>query len=343
MKSNQLYPEDSSAKRKIISYAYLAQASKSDGDLIGGISPIFKPIAKIKTGQVFEPKEFCEIVNDLYGLKILPWAAEDLVRRLEHNEILVKNNVVDKVDEYLYAEIREEFTEVTDKDIIFLTDKFINFSRPILGQYELAIDEATLAKDFLEHLTDLNFISIALSPTQYDENEQSENTLSLKVGEQSEQEISARRNLKEEFQEKARLNMLCASFVLDAYNSNQQLYELIVRIVSGALVAEMVLNFQEPEVDADLSQVTFIFDTPLLMAIMDLSSEKEHEFAIGLFKDMASKGAKFAVYEHSADELRSNLKAVKQKHEEKRSFGATARRLKGESFFRYFEEVCVYR
>lgn len=53
--------------RNLIAFSFLAQASKEENDLISGLTPIFKPIAKHLVGERFEPTKFCEIVNELYG------------------------------------------------------------------------------------------------------------------------------------------------------------------------------------------------------------------------------------------------------------------------------------
>jgi hypothetical protein len=323
--------KENSRQRKLISYAYLAQASKTEGDLLGGITSIFKPIAKIKAGKVFDPQEFCKIVDDLYGLRIHPWTAEDLVPRLEQNGLLIQHKVDSGIDEFLYAEIDEEFADITDKDIDLLTSSFVEFCQPILKQHGLKIDSIELTAGLLEHLTDLNFMSATINPK---EASASNNTLKLNKN-TNEFDPTSSESLKESF----RLNTLCASFVLYTYNTNQRLYDLIVNIVSGAIVAEMVLNFQQPDTNANLSQVTFVLDTPLLMAYMDLTSEKEHLFAKTLADDMISKGAKLAVFEHSIDELTDNLKAVKKQHAEKTSFGETARRLTQRNFISYFDQI----
>jgi hypothetical protein len=330
MSSQEFDLEATSVKRKLISFSYLAQASKNNGDLIGGVTSIFKPIAKLKTGEIFQPVEFCEIVSNLYGLKIHPWAAEDLVDRLEKNGLLVKNVLAENVVEYYYAEIKEEFSAVTEKDIKFLIVKFIAFSQPILDQHNIQLNEEELTESFLDHLTDLDFIATALRPSEYSGLSKSQNTLTV-----NREKIA----WKEKVETATKINLLCAGFVLDAYHSHSELYELIVNIVSGALVAETVLNFQEPASNINLSLVSFVLDTPLLMSYLNLSCEKEHEFSKQLFEEVISLGGTLAVFEHSVDELRDNLKAVLHRKRERTSFGATSRRLSNPNFCLYLDQV----
>lgn len=327
---NEKLLEDNSSKRKIISFAYLAQASKNDNDLFGGITSIFKPIAKQLAGEIFEPESFCKVVEDLYGLKIHPWAALDLVNRLVSNGIIIENKIIDGVSQYMYAEIAEDYSAVNEKDIQYVVDSFIRFSNPKLEQHGIKISDDELSSTFLNHLVDLNFITAALRPDEYIKNGKGTNTLSLDA-EKSEWRKSVK--------EASRINSLCAGFVLDAFNKDKQLYDLVLKIVSGALIAEVVLNFQEPAISTDLRKVNVILDTPFLMALINLTCEKEHEFALELCNQIKERGAQLAVYEHSIDELVDNLRAVINRFESNTAFGATGRRLRDKNFNIYLRQI----
>ncbi len=321
--------KESSSKRKIISFAYLAQASKDDADLIGGISSIFKPIAKQFAGDIFEPEHFCSVVNDLYGLKIHPWAAMDLTKRLAANGVLIEEKLVDNIIRYRYANIDEEYSDVRESDITLVVNKFIEYSEPKLEQYNISLNKQELGDSFLNHLVDLNFIQTTLRAEVLVKSELNEKEL---MDEDKE-------NWRHTVREASRINSLCAGFVLHAFHVDQDLYELILKIVSGALIAEVVLNFQEPALDASMARVNIILDTPFLMALFNLTCEKEHEFANQLCAQIVERNATLAVYEHSIEELIGNLKAVIVSFETNRSHGATGRRLRDKTFNTYLRQV----
>lgn len=319
---------DLSSRRKVISYAYLAQASKDDNDLLGGISSIFKPIAKQFAGELFEAEKFCSVVEDLYGLKIHPWAALDLTKRLASNGILIEEKLVGDVVQYRYANIEEEYSEVREVDITSVVNRFIEFSRPKLNQYSIDITDEELSDSFLKHLVDLNFIQTTLR-TEALAKVENNNSSSADEGEQWRNSVKAT----------SRINSLCAGFVLHAFHNDAHLYDLILKIVSGALIAEVVLNFQEPAINASMERVNVILDTPFLMALLDLSCEKEHEFAEKLCEQITERKANLAVYEHSVDELVGNLRAVISAFENNTSHGATGRRLRDKPFNSYLRQI----
>lgn len=317
-------------KRKIISFAYLAQASKNPDDLIGGIASIFKPIAKQFAGDIFDPEKFCLEVDELYGLKINPWAIQDLIGRLVQHGILIEHKVIAGVKQYLYAEITQEFAAVTENDIKDVVEKFIIFSESKLSILKIEIDRDTLSESFLSHLSDLNFIRTTLKPDEYIDYSSTQTELTIN---------DAKKEWRTNVTKESRLNSLCSGFVLDVYNKDKQLYILLLKIVSGALVAEVVLNFQEPAIEASLDRVNIILDTPFLMDFLNLTSEKENEFASELCKQVESCKGNLCVFEHSIDELEDNLKAVLRSFDSRKAFGATGRRLRKSTFNAYLRQV----
>lgn len=316
--------------RKLISFAYLAQATRTEDDLLSGITSIFKPIAKIKAGQPFDPSEFCETINEMYGLKIHPWAAEDLIPRLEANGLIIKQIVSEGVDQYIYAEIEHEFSNITETDINTVVEKFVSYCRPILDTHDSTVNEDELGSKFLDHLVDLNFISVALRPTDHNISDFKDSTITMD---------SNKKKWKEGVQTEARMNTLCASFIIDSYHNNKPLYNLIVQIVSGALASEVILNFQEPAIDVDLQGINIVLDTPFLMAYLNLSCEKEHLFSDDLCKLLIERNATISVFQHSVDELKDNLKGVINNHKQGKAFGATGRRLRQQNFEHYLKQV----
>ncbi|KKK73219.1 hypothetical protein LCGC14_2896010, partial [marine sediment metagenome] len=259
-------------KRSVIAYSFLAQTSRGEGDLLQGLTPIFKPIAKSHANEKFQPEEFAAIIDSLYGIKVHHWAIEDLIPRLESAGIIYKVKITDEIEQYHYSEIQEEFNEVTEKDIKHVTEAFVAFSNPILEFHGLAIDSETLEDAFLNQLVDMDFISILLKPDRSKEDSKSNKTISLKKSkdqEEWENEISAR----------SKIDVLAASFIIDTHKTKPKLYDLIMRVATGALLSEVILNIQDPEVDVSLDGLSIILDTPFLMSYLDLSSPELHGFA----------------------------------------------------------------
>lgn len=318
--------------RSLIAYAFLAQATRGEGDLLSGLAPIFKPIAKLHAGEQFDRNEFCKLVEEIYGLKVHPWAAEDIAPRLEKAGLLTRVQHFDEVHEYTYADIKEEFDAVTENDIRRVIYQFVEFATPILKQNNLPIDEQALEDGFLAQLVDMNFVSILLKPDRSKEDSRKAGTLSLaKPAEQNEWE---RAN-----DARAKIDVLCAAFIVHAYQNDESLYEMLMQIATGALVSEVVLNVQDPGQTVSLEGLTVILDTPFLMSVLDLSSEEAHTFAIEVCNQLREKGTQLATFSHSVAELQDNLKAVINNMRGGNGFGPTARRLNAKAFSTYANAV----
>lgn len=318
--------------RSLIAYAFLAQATRGEGDLVSGLTPIFKPIARLHAGERFNCNEFSRLVENLYGLRVHPWAVEDIAPRLEKAGLLARVQHSAEAHEYVYAEISEEFDAVTEEDIREVIHQFVEFSKPILRQNDLPIDEGALEDGLLAQLIDMNFVSILLKPDRSKEDSRGVKTLAVKKpAEQTEwEQTNAAR---------AKIDVLCAAFIVNAYHNNPGLYAMLMQIASGALVSEVILNLQDPGQTGSLEGLTVILDTPFLMSALDLSSEEAHSFAFEICNQLREKGAQLAAFSHSVDELKDNLKAVIGNVRGGTGFGATARRLNSNAFSSYAAAV----
>lgn len=318
----------SRVNRSLVSYAFLAQAKRAEGDLLSGLMPIFKPLAKMFEGEKFDPPKFSELAAELYGLNVNPWAIESLTPRLEAAGVLVKIKTTDYAHEYAYAHITEEFTAVSEQDISLILEKFISFSKPIISLHaELQLSEEEIKSAFLQHIVDIDFVAALLRPTRKLGTDNKPRLGLPKTKEQVETE--------EERFKGARIDTLCAAFILELYHKEKELYELICRITAGALISEVVLNFQEPETGISLKSLKIFLDAPLLMEILDLDSKDSYKVSSGICEQLIAHEAKLAVFRHSVEELKDNLGAVIGAYEAGEGFGPTARRL-GESAFRAY-------
>jgi hypothetical protein len=314
--------------RPLIAYAFLAQATQVSGDLLSGLAPVFKPIARSRVGQRFNPFEFSEVAKKLYGIEIHPWAVDDLAHRLEKAGLLARNKIAKTGEEYFYAEVTEEFDAVGEADIRLVVEKFIEFSRPLIERNKVKINDKVLEDAFFQQLVSMDFHSILLKP---EKKEVSGKTLALSSKPEN--------GRQQELAENAKLDVLCASFIVYAYHNEHQLYDLIVRIATGAMLAETVLNFQSPGTSVSLNTLRVVLDAPFLMFLLDLSGEHSTEYSRSLCNKLIEKGASIQVFRHSIEEIESNLRASLAAHAQGNGYGATVRRLGNSAFRHYVESV----
>ena len=123
-----------------------------------------------------------------------------------------------------------------------------------------------------------------------------------------------------------------ASFLLDAYENDQALYELLIKYTTGALIAEVILDFRHPSNMRDLKGVQIFLDTPFLMSLFDFGSKLSTKYAEMLYQQLQKSGATLATFRHSIEEFRDNADAVLTAKKEGWAYGETASRLVDPSF-----------
>lgn len=311
--------------RPLIAFAFLAQATQVQGDLMSGLTPIFKPIVKQQVGKKFDADEFADAVARLYGIKIHPWAVDDLAMRLEKAGLLVRTPVSTGAQEYVYANVDATFDQVTENDIRQVVRAFIEFASPLLKKLDGIVDEKVLEDGFFDELTAIDFHSIILKPEIRDIKP---TTISVpkKLEEQRHHdELTAR----------SHLDVLCAAFIVDAFHSNRSLYELVAKIATGALLTQVVLNVQDPGKTVPLRSLRVLLDAPFVMAVLDLSSEESFKYATELKNALTEHEATVEGFRHSLEEIADNLKGVINGVASGSGFGATARRLQSTAFRAY--------
>lgn len=329
--------------RQLITYAFLAQTNPVQGDLLSGLAPIVKPIARELAGQPFDANEFSQRVEELYQICIHPWVADDLAPRLEKAGLLVKTQVTARFTSYAYAEISEEFDEVGVDDIRRVLQRFVNYARPLLARQQLAMDDAQLEDIFLRELTSLDFHSALLrpgrSPAPGGEPTVRTSTLRIPTSIEVEEITDTAAVAEPEAPALSDVTILCAGFILAMYQAEPQLYDLILRIATGAMVAEAVLNLQSPGGNTSLTGLRVVLDGPFIMALLDLEERNSTAYARTLCDQMCQQGALLQVFRHSVDEVQKALEGTLRAFEDGNGKGALARRLGVRTYRQYVMSV----
>jgi len=315
------------ASRTLTAYAFLAQATRGETDLLRGLAPLFRPIAKANAGKHFDPRFFASAVADLYGFRIHPWALEDFAPRLAEAGILNSVATSPFTHDYIYASIAEDFVQLSENDVASVIDRFIGYARPLLEARAVEATDAELEGALLTALTNLEFIGVLLRPEKH------EGPTGRRVLTMSREPEAAGRETVDD--ERARLDVLCAGFILHVYRTDRGTYDLLTLIVSGALITEVVLEFQAPSVPCTLEHMTVVLDAPFQMSLLNLVTEEAHDFAADVVAELTRHGAKVATFRHCVDEIRDNLRAVISATRDGIGHGPTARRLHKTSFAAY--------
>lgn len=88
--------------RNLFHYAFVHEEFSRTGDVLKGLLPLFYPILEKNYKKKFEPVVFCNELNDFYGIKMNPYAAEELAFKLCEYGVLIKENLPNKTCQFYY-------------------------------------------------------------------------------------------------------------------------------------------------------------------------------------------------------------------------------------------------
>lgn len=320
--------------RPLLAYAYLAQTGDQN-DILSGLVPIVSPIAQESAGKQFDAKELCTKLTALYGIEIHPWVSEELVPNLVSAGILIQSDISSGVVRHFYAPA-EKFENVksVENEVRCLVDEFIVYCTPLIPPDE-AVDNQELETTFLNQLVSLDFHTSLLKPgvpTQPPVNTRP--ILSLSKGAEKLQFPTPK-----ETQRLDRLRLLCATFIVKLKEENNPLFSCLIRIASGAIAAEYILNLSEPNTTTSLRGMKFYLDGPLVMSYLDLSEPQAFTYVNLLLQNLLAKGAILCIFNHHVEEIADNLRAALRQAALGNGHRATYRRLRQANFRAYAESV----
>ncbi|WP_145129365.1 hypothetical protein [Pseudomonas sp. URMO17WK12:I11] len=321
--------------RPLLAYAYLAQTGSQD-DILSGLVPIVSPIAQANAGKAFDAQDLCKKLKELYGIEIHPWVTDELVPNLVSAGVLIPSELNGSVVKHYYAPA-ERFESISpiEDEVKTLVDQFYAYCSPLIPQ-EDAIDPAFVESVFLNQLVSLDFHAQLLKPGVKPKEEPPAGRI-LRLNRTRATDAAVPDPADTAKQD--RLKLLCASFILKLKDEGSQLFPVLVRIASGAIAAEYILNLREPNTTSSLKGMKFYLDGPLVMSYLDVSDPLACDYATLLIEGLASKGAILCIFQHHVEEIRANLKAALARSEQGDGHRATYRRLRDRNFRTYVQSL----
>jgi hypothetical protein len=285
----------STTPRELVAFAFVEEEYARSGDIVTGLMPLFAPLLAKNALRLFDPVSFAQAVEAAYDIPMSPLVAESLVPDLARAGLLVQSKEDPRVYRVAKVETQQEPAEASA--IEALLTEFVAFAARSLKQAGLQIDSDQLKDGLLKRLTDLNFMSFIHKP---DRNYFKGRKLSLRKEDEIEDSAAS--------PEQA-LDILCADFAVHISQTAPGKFELLSRLSKGALIADVVLTLQTPSADADLSSVTIVFDGPLILDVLDLSTPELRDYAIALFEIIDRAHLRKAVFLHTLEEMEGTIRA----------------------------------
>lgn len=121
-----------------------------------------------------------------------------------------------------------------------------------------------------------------------------------------------------------------ADFLLIANESTPDVFSSISKIACGALIADAVAGLATPSSapPAGSKPLRVVLDGPLVMDMLNLSTEEHKLYAESLVEMMTAKGVMLAIFDHSVDEMRGSIVSTLKAYSNGDSYGPLAERLR---------------
>lgn len=279
--------------RELVAFAFVQEEYQRTGDLLAGVMPLFAPILVDRISRVFDPQEFASEVQARYGIPMPQIAAEGIADRLLASKYLFR----DDSDTSVVRVSRRNEAHQTDHPVESVVEGFVYFARQGLDDAHLTASDEEIERAFLERITSLDFLALIERP---EKNYFRGTTLTLKKQEESADES-------EPLDLEVALDVLSAEYALDIAEKDPDSFELLGRLVGGAIIAEVVLTLQSPSQEESLAGITIILDGPLVLDYLDLSTPELRDYAFDLFTMLRDARMNLAVFAHTVEEMKGTI------------------------------------
>lgn len=115
--------------------------------------------------------------------------------------------------------------------------------------------------------------------------------------------------------DKEQLNYLIGRYILEQYENNKCVFNMIERIISGMFVASAIY-IETNDLKEVIKNVDFYFDSPFLLGVLGYKSEFENKEANELINILKSKQAKLKCFRNNFKELENILQNYIEKYME---------------------------
>jgi hypothetical protein len=286
-----------SVRRPLLTYAFVSHSVATSQDFFLALTPLFGPIIGDMDGEIFDPRRFSERVKQYYGLSMNPAVAEEFIPRLVKVGMLTVG--AESKEHGIYRCVHKEEVSTTSKEwkrvektITTATEDFNHFLESLNTLFSLNYTHERLEEILLDWLV--------RSDASVGEAER------VLLSDETPDDDNKRKSTFEKEDD-----YLCARFIYHLSETNSDLLDELAKISSGAMVSEVILDLRKPpEADRKARDLVIFLDAPFMMDVLNLTGKDRHNSSIYIFNSLKKMEARLALFEHSSEEIRSNLAAI---------------------------------
>lgn len=288
-------------QRTLIAYCALAERlSKPGANMLQALVPFFAEACREYAGQPFDASKFSTAVKKHYGIEIPRLAALGIAEQLKNEGVLEVISGYAQNTTYKYSEsiknTVQEVTAITENDVENILQLFKTYC---ISNCELTSNQIdSLNDEFLERLLNIDSMRLLSRREASITTKRTSDTLQLS------KELNTIDPL---VKHSLHLDFLVSSFLINLRDSNAQAFDIVSNIAFANMAAEAIACFREPSTDTtDLSSLTILLDTPLILDMLGVNSEYK-EYGSELLHLLQNSGCKVSVLDHSIVEAENTL------------------------------------
>jgi len=285
--------------KELVAFAYVQEEYKRTGDITAGLMPIFVPIIHEMSGQIFKANKFSEKVQSKYGIAMRPIIAESLIPKFVEAGFLIKEKHSPNVAVYRCASGPLTEKQKENGHIDELLNDFSLFASEALKRQKIALPTDLLKEGFIQRLMEMQFLSELRGDTKSTQMPPIEKGNDVRV-DTDQLEIA--------------LDVLSAEYITVLAKENPERFSFLERMISGAIIADVVLTLQQPAADTNLSALTVVLDGPLIMDRLDLNTPESKQYAEDLIDMLKNAHVQLITYKHIVKEIYGSIYAPLTSH-----------------------------
>jgi len=208
--------------------------------------------------------------------------------------------------------LQEEAIEI--EKIQEIISEFFEFSNTYLKRSSRSISQTEAESILINRVSKIEFVALALEPNSGEVLIETEILTS---------DDDSRKNEKRD-------NYLFSKFVLEIIKTDVDKFNFLLKIINSALLTEVVLNLQNPDVKADsFSGLKIFLDGPLILDALGLGGDEAlKEYALELIKQLIDNSAQVYIFPHTLLEIERVMSSTLDNHSRGNSYGPLARQLR---------------
>lgn len=289
-------------QRALIAYCALAdRLNKPGANMLQALVPFFEEACRDFAGEVFDANKFSQTIKMCYGIEIPRLAVLGIAEQLSKEGVLEVLTDYSKNISYKYSTSigtkNREANAISENDINQILNLFTEYCTL---KVELNDEEKiSLNNDFLERLLNIDSMRLLSRREESIATKKTNTTLQLN---------SSSSDL-DNHQHARRLDFLVSNFLIHLRETNQNAFEIVSNIAFANMAAEAIACFREPPNESnDLSNLTVLLDTPLILDMLGVNTEYE-DYGNELLSMLKESNCNISVLDHSIAETENTIQA----------------------------------